>query len=59
LLYAIPRVVVGENKTFMGAEEHLRANGVNVEVAQDPECIQIMREFVAKNPQLWNEDIGV
>jgi cytosine deaminase len=59
LLYAIPRVVVGENKTFMGAEEHLRANGVKVEVAQNPECIELMRDFAAKNPQLWNEDIGV
>lgn len=59
LLYAIPRVVVGENKTFMGAEEHLRANGVKVEVVQNEECIQLMRDFIAKNPQLWNEDIGV
>ena len=59
LLYAIPRVVVGENVTFLGAEDHLRAKGVAVEVAQNPECIQLMREFVTKNPQLWNEDIGV
>jgi cytosine/creatinine deaminase len=59
LLYAIPRVVVGENVTFMGAEEHLRAHGVKVEVAHDPACIQLMRDFIAKNPQLWNEDIGV
>ena len=59
LLYAIPRVVVGENRTFMGAEEHLRANGVTVEVLQNEECEQLMREFIAKNPQLWNEDIGV
>jgi cytosine deaminase len=59
LLYAIPRVVVGENVNFLGAEEHLRAHGVKVEVAQDPECIQLMREFAAKNPELWNEDIGV
>src|SRR5271169_6244102 len=57
LLYGIPRVVVGENKTFLGAEEHLRANGVKVEVAQNPECIELMREFVANNPQLWSEDI--
>ena len=49
----------GENATFLGAEEHLRANGVKVEVAQDPACIQLMRDFIAKNPQLWNEDIGV
>lgn len=59
LLYAIPRVVVGENVTFMGAEEHLRANGVTVEVVQNEECIKLMRDFIAKNPQLWNEDIGV
>jgi cytosine/creatinine deaminase len=59
LLYAIPRVVVGENVTFMGAEDHLRANGVIVEVAQNPECIELMRQFIARNPQLWNEDIGV
>jgi cytosine deaminase len=59
LLYAIPRVIVGENVTFMGAEEHLRANGVKVEVAQNPECIDLMRQFIVKNPQLWNEDIGV
>jgi creatinine deaminase len=59
LLYAIPRVIVGENVTFMGAEDHLRVNGVNVEVAQNAECIELMRQFIAKNPQLWNEDIGV
>jgi cytosine deaminase len=59
LLYAIPRVVAGENVTFMGAEEHLRANGVKVEVLQNEECVQLMRDFIAKNPQLWNEDIGV
>ena len=59
LLYAIPRVVVGENVTFLGAEAHLRANGVAVDVVQDPACIQLMRDFIAKNPQLWNEDIGV
>jgi len=59
LLYKIPRVVVGENATFLGAEEHLRANGVVVEVLQNPECIQLMRDFIAANPRLWNEDIGV
>jgi creatinine deaminase len=59
LLYAIPRVVVGENVTFMGAEEHLRANGVTVEVLHDKECVRMMRDFIAKNPQLWNEDIGL
>jgi creatinine deaminase len=59
LLYSIPRVVVGENQTFLGAEDHLRAHGVKVEVAQDPQCIQLMRDFIVKNPELWNEDIGV
>ena len=59
LLYAIPRVVIGENRTFMGAEDHLRASGVKVEVAQNEECVQLMRDFMAKSPQLWNEDIGV
>jgi cytosine deaminase len=59
LLYGIPRVVVGENVTFMGGEEHLRANGVTVEVAQNQECIELMRQFIAANPTLWNEDIGV
>jgi cytosine/creatinine deaminase len=52
-------VVVGENVTFMGAEEHLRANGVKVEVVHDKECERMMQDFIAKNPQLWNEDIGV
>ncbi|MGZ5543829.1 MAG: nucleoside deaminase, partial [Limisphaerales bacterium] len=59
LLYGIPKVIVGENKTFMGAEEHLRKNGVEVQVLQDEECIQMMRDFIAKSPQLWNEDIGI
>ena len=58
LLYKIPRVIVGENVTFMGDEEHLRANGVSVEVLQDETCIQLMRDFIAANPKLWNEDIG-
>jgi cytosine deaminase len=59
LLYSIPRVVVGENVTFMGAEDHLRAHGVTVEVLQNLECIEMMRQFIAAHPQLWNEDIGV
>ena len=58
LLYGIPRVVIGENVTFKGAEDSLRAAGVKVEVLQDPECIRMMREFIEKNPELWNEDIG-
>ena len=59
LLYGIPKVVIGENTTFLGAEDSLRAAGVQVEVLQNAECIQMMREFIANNPQLWNEDIGV
>jgi cytosine/creatinine deaminase len=58
VLYKIPRVVIGENRTFIGAEEYLRANGVELEVAGDPECIRLMSEFIAANPALWNEDIG-
>ena len=58
LLYGIPRVVVGENVTFMGAEALLRAGGVEVEVLDDPECVRMMTEFIAENPTLWNEDIG-
>jgi cytosine deaminase len=59
LLYGIARVVIGENKTFLGAEESLRAAGVKVEVVHDAECIRMMQEFIANNPRLWNEDIGV
>jgi creatinine deaminase len=59
LLYGIPRVVIGENKTFMGEEELLRSRGVALEVVQSEECIRLMEEFIRKNPKLWNEDIGV
>lgn len=59
LLYGIPKVVVGENLTFMGEEALLRARGVEVEVLQDPTCIALMRQFIAARPQLWNEDVGV
>ncbi len=59
LLYGIPRVVIGENLTFQGAENSLRAAGVQVKVQQDSECIRMMREFIEKNPALWNEDIGL
>jgi cytosine/creatinine deaminase len=59
LLYGIPRIVVGENRTFTGEEALLRARGVSVEVLQDETCIALMREFIAAKPDLWNEDIGV
>jgi creatinine deaminase len=58
LLYGIPRVVVGENVTFMGGEELLRSRGVEVVLADDDECKELMREFIAAKPELWNEDIG-
>jgi cytosine deaminase len=59
LLYKIPRVIVGENITFMGEEELLRNRGVTVEVLQDSRCIELMKRFIRENPGLWNEDIGV
>src|ERR1051325_2919070 len=59
LLYGIPRVVIGENQTFMGEEELLRSRGVAVEVLNDTRCIELMRKFIADRPELWNEDIGV
>jgi cytosine deaminase len=59
LLYKIPRVVVGENVTFLGEEELLRERGVVVEVLQDPHCIAMMTRFIEEKPELWNEDIGV
>ena len=59
LLYGIPRVIIGENKTFMGEEDRLCSSGVAIEVMQSEECIRMMEEFIHKNPKLWNEDIGV
>ena len=59
LLYGIPRVVVGENKTFMGEEQLLRSRGVEVQVLDNPECIALMEQFIREHPELWNEDIGV
>ena len=58
LLYGIPRVVVGENRTFQGPEEYVRSRGVEVEIVNDATCIQLMRDYVAERPELWNEDIG-
>lgn len=58
LLYGIPRVVVGENRTFLGEEELLRSRGVRVEVVHDEQCIRMMEEFIKAHPALWNEDIG-
>jgi cytosine deaminase len=59
LLYRIPKVVVGENHTFLGEEALLRSRGVQVKVLQEPICMELMRKFIADNPALWNEDIGV
>jgi len=59
VLYKIPRVVVGENKTFLGAEDYMRSQGIQVDVLQNEECIQMMAGFIQANPALWNEDIGV
>ncbi len=59
VLYKIPRVVVGENITFQGAEDYMRSNGILVDVVQDQECIELMTAFIAAHPELWNEDIGV
>lgn len=58
LLYGIPKVIIGENQTFLGEEALLRSRGVQVEVLQDADCIALMRSFIASKPQLWNEDIG-
>ena len=59
VLYGIPEVVVGENRTFVGEESWLRSRGVRVTVANHPGCVQLMTEFIASQPELWNEDIGV
>lgn len=59
LLYKIPRIVIGENVTFRGPENYLRSQGVKLEILNDPACIQLMRQFIQANPELWNEDIGV
>ncbi len=59
LLYKIPHIVVGENVTFQGPEDYVRSQGVRLEILQDDECIRLMREFIAAQPGLWNEDIGV
>ena len=59
LLYGIPRVIVGENRTFLGEEDWLRGRGVSVEVVDDARCVELMRRFIAARPDVWNEDIGV
>jgi cytosine deaminase len=59
LLYRIPKIVIGENRTFLGAEDWLRSQNVELDVLQDAECIDLMRAFIERAPELWNEDIGV
>ena len=59
LLFKIPRIVIGENKTFRGPENYVRSRGVQLEVVQDPECIRLMAAFIKERPGLWNEDIGI
>ncbi len=58
LLYKIPRIVIGENRTFRGPEEYLRSRGVVLEVLDDPECVRLMEQFIRSRPDLWDEDIG-
>lgn len=59
LLYKIPKIVIGENQTFQGPEAYVRSRGVELVILQDAQCIQLMRDFIAQRPELWNEDIGV
>jgi cytosine/creatinine deaminase len=59
LLYKIPKVIIGENKTFQGPEDYVRSRGVELEILNLEECIQLMEDFIAARPELWNEDIGV
>ena len=58
LLYGIPKIVVGENKTFQGPEEYVRSRGVDLEIVNNQECIQLMEDFITSSPELWDEDIG-
>src|SRR3989475_11695719 len=58
LLYGIPKIVIGENRTFRGPEDYVRSRGVELEIVDDKECFQLMQKFIAQHPDLWNEDIG-
>jgi len=58
LLYGIPRIIVGENRTFQGPEDYLRSRGVELDILDNEECRRMMNEFIANNPDLWNEDVG-
>jgi len=59
LLYKIPRIIIGENKTFQGPETYTRSRGIHLEILQDKNCIKLMEKFIKERPELWNEDIGV
>jgi len=59
VLYKIPKIVIGENITFKGPEDYVRSQGVHLEVLQNPDCLKLMKDFIAARPELWNEDIGV
>lgn len=58
LLYKIPKIVIGENKTFQGPEDYLKSRGVELDILNDEHCIELMKQFIGNNPYLWNEDIG-
>ncbi len=58
LLYNIPRIVIGENRTFQGPEKYVRSRGVQLEIVDSTECVTLMQQFIAAHPELWNEDIG-
>jgi creatinine deaminase len=58
LLYRIPQIVIGENRTFRGPEDYVRSRGVEIQIVDDPECCKLMQEFISARPELWNEDIG-
>jgi cytosine/creatinine deaminase len=58
LLYRIPKIVIGENRTFQGPEDYVRSRGVDTEIVDSPECVELMRAFIEARPELWNEDIG-
>ncbi|MEJ2112894.1 MAG: nucleoside deaminase [Flavobacteriaceae bacterium] len=58
LLYGIPKVIIGENKTFLGEEEYLKSKGVHIKVVDNSECVELMTKFIHEKPELWNEDIG-
>jgi cytosine/creatinine deaminase len=59
ILHRIPRIIIGENRSFLGREDWLRAEGIQLIIADDPACIELMETFIRDHPDLWNEDIGI